>query len=281
MTSKPMNLWELMQKLRLEDVVDLSHLLTRFERLASSENGLDQEVIDKTKALIDRLMNPFYLEIGFEESVASIQRLKEALSSSNPLPSELKWKARNVFDIIKSEAEKRLIFLVPNNLKQFYNNDELLGKAVKNGYPSAIPDIKSAGNCIAFGNDTASVFHLMRVVELGLRAFSKHLGVKDVKISGKPGNEKYVPLAFSDWEKIIQAGQNKIDKINGSKRGPKRQKAQEFYLPLMMDFRAIKDAWRNHCMHTRAYYNSEDAMMIFSHVKRIMETLALNGITEV
>lgn len=57
-------------------------------------------------------------------------------------------------------------------------------------------------------------------------------------------------------------------------KGPEKQSLQEFYYPALQDIRAIRDAWRNHIMHTRADISPEDAIAIFGHVKRLLSTLA-------
>ena len=40
--------------------------------------------------------------------------------------------------------------------------------------------------------------------------------------------------------------------------------------------RGFRDAWRNHVMHTRAEYSREDASAVLSHVKRLLQTLAVH-----
>jgi hypothetical protein len=48
----------------------------------------------------------------------------------------------------------------------------------------------------------------------------------------------------------------------------------KFYYPVLQDIRGIREAWRNHVMHTRAEYSPEEAVAIFEHVRRIATTLA-------
>jgi hypothetical protein len=63
-------------------------------------------------------------------------------------------------------------------------------------------------------------------------------------------------------------------KIEKMKRGKSKQEAQEFYYPVLQEIKAVRDAWRNHLMHTRADYSAKDADAIFGHVMRLMCTLA-------
>jgi hypothetical protein len=159
----------------------------------------------------------------------------------------------------------------------FVDQPLLLGEAVASAFPSAVPDIKQAGSCLAAECNTAAVFHLMRAVEWGLRSLCSHFGIRRVrnkfKKSGKKGS--YVPIEYLEWERILDELQDRIDKrIQKLKRGPAKQEFQALYYPVLLDIRGIRDAWRNHVMHTRAEYNHEDADAILGHVKRLMATLA-------
>src|SRR4051794_4802873 len=49
---------------------------------------------------------------------------------------------------------------------------EIMGAEVKAAFPSAMPDVLEVGNCLAAECNTAAVFHLMRVAEVGLRALA-------------------------------------------------------------------------------------------------------------
>jgi hypothetical protein len=156
---------------------------------------------------------------------------------------------------------------------------DLLGPKVSECFPNASLDIVDAGNCVALGLGSASVFHLMHVVEWGLRAFAVHLGLLKVLIERK--TKKFIPLEFSQWEHILNQLPDKIDaKVNALSVGPSKQKAQVFYYPTLKEIRGFRDAWRNHLMHTRAAYTPEDAVAVFSHVEIFMKSLAEYGIRE-
>jgi hypothetical protein len=126
---------------------------------------------------------------------------------------------------------------------------------------------------------TAAVFHLMRVVEWGLRSFARHLGLLHVVADRKRG--KIVPIEYSQWEKILSQLHEKVDaKIDSMRAGPKKQAAQEFYYSALSDVGGFKDAWRNHVMHGRKQYKSADGIAVLGHVERFMKTLADHEICE-
>jgi hypothetical protein len=91
------------------------------------------------------------------------------------------------------------------------DNPNLMGPKVLSAFPAAKSDIIEAGNCLAAECHTACVFHLMRVVEWGLRAFCAHLGFRKLRITKKSGKTKLVPVDFLEWEKILDKLQGIVD----------------------------------------------------------------------
>lgn len=153
----------------------------------------------------------------------------------------------------------------------------LFGEDVKKSFPNAASDIQNAGDCIAVDLNTAAVFHLMHVVEWGLRALAVDVGLSDVVMNRKTG--KTAPLEYAEWERILDQLPEKIEaKIEAMPRGEAKQKAQEFYYSASSEIRGFKEAWRNHVMHTRRSYTREDALAVFSHVQRFMQSLAAYGV---
>jgi hypothetical protein len=182
---------------------------------------------------------------------------------------------RNAEESLMLELWPRKFVEIPKDYTEYLDNESLLGLNVRSAFKSAAPDIVEAGNCIAIDCGTAAVFHLMRVAEWGLRALCVHLKVLRIPKSKKPGEKRYTPLEYSQWERILTEAREAIEKKIGKMRaGPVRQEAQEFYYSLLQDLNGFKDAWRNHVMHTRATYTRKGAEDVYDHVKRFMALLA-------
>jgi hypothetical protein len=99
--------------------------------------------------------------------------------------------------------------------------------------------------------------------------------LNQVKRSRKSGKKTYVPLAYAEWEILLNQLHPKVEeRINKLKRNALKQAEQEFYYPMLQDIRAVRDAWRNHVMHTRAEYSWKESDAVFEHVRRIMTGLA-------
>jgi hypothetical protein len=167
---------------------------------------------------------------------------------------------------------------VASHLGKYVEQDALFGEVVADKFKRANADIKEAGNCLAVGAHTAAVFHLMRVTELGLRAFCFHLGFSEViekyDRTGQ-GHHEYRPIEYATWDKILGQLQRQIDgKLASIPDRKEKHEAQEFYVAIAQEIWALKEAWRNHVMHSRREYIHEDVFAVMAHVKRLMVLLA-------
>jgi hypothetical protein len=131
-------------------------------------------------------------------------------------------------------------------------------------FPSAKADAEAAVDCWALGHDTASVFHLMRVAEYGLRALARE---RKIKVAKKP-------LEWATWEDILSRLRKQIDLIGGWKAGAARSAALDFYRGALGEFEAFKDAYRNDVMHTRKAYDTHQALSVQAHVREFMDRLS-------
>jgi hypothetical protein len=189
---------------------------------------------------------------------------------------EYTTQAQVLREAIETDLRFRRFAYVPVNRAEQLDKIDSEWATVQSQFLSAKPDIRAAVECYALDRNTAAVFHAMRVVEWGLRALCASLGFRRLRQKfKKSGSVSYIPIEYSEWENILNQLQDRIDaKTRKIKRGPIKQQHQEFYYPVLQDIRAIRDAWRNHVMHTRQEYEAKDADAILGHVKRLMNTLA-------
>jgi len=158
-----------------------------------------------------------------------------------------------------SALSRRWLFLV-NPERVGYFKDPLVGwEKASAQFPRAIPDIEEAGKCLALERGTACVFHLMRVMELGLQDFATVLGVPR-GIMEKP------------WGSIL----GNVDKAIAGL--PSTSPAEKAYRndcsEAAVHLRHVKDAWRNDVMHPRESYTPEQAQEVFVSVRPFMNSLA-------
>ena len=178
-----------------------------------------------------------------------------------------------VIHALTADLWKRQFVMVDTDYVSAIENENWLGETVATAFSTAKLDIREAGNCFAAECPTAAVFHLMRVMEWGLRALAADVGL--LKVLKDRRKRKYVPLPWSEWEHILNQLSGKVDdKLAKMKPGPKKQEMQQFYYPAIQDIKGVRDAWRNHVMHTRSEYTLLDAKAIKDHVQRLMTNLA-------
>ena len=167
---------------------------------------------------------------------------------------------------LENELRAHKFAIIDRKGWEYFEADALFDELVDANFPSAKSDIKASGNCIAADLNTAAVYHLMCVVEIGLRGLASHLKVRAVKMR--------VPIEQGTWEEIITTLEKKLELLGQTTRSKKRQAELDFYNELLKEFRSIKDLWRNKVMHARVSYDAHQAQSAFDHVKAFMQRLA-------
>jgi hypothetical protein len=277
------SLWDIMNEFKAENICRRAANFTLFEGeflkcgtqpfMAFAQHGIN---------FIGQLVHAGHDCEALEmlDAVEALNRIQVHVSPDPPnVPpnaSVFAMEARHATEILVAEFAKRKFLFVRPEFAQYMNQDAPFGSAVEKAFPSARFDIKEAGNCLAVEHGTAAVFHLMRAVEWALRALCVDLGFQRVRTKNKKtGKVTYIPLGWSDWETLLNQLESRVnDRIAKAKRGPKKQLYQEFYQPALQEIKGMKDAWRNHVMHTRREYTAKEADAVFEHVRRLMAKLA-------
>ena len=201
-------------------------------------------------------------KLGLESSqdtAVKLQKVGERVGSTWGEFAELgkEFRGRLIDDM------KRTLFLaVSSGDAKLYLAVLPFGKEVGRAFPSADFDIWEATKCLALDRHTACVFHLMRVMELGLHALGKSLNDPTLD-----------PKTNPSWFKILDRCSKELKKPL-AQRSPEWQADEPFYSGVAARLMAVKDAWRNETMHVKAEYNEEEARDILNHVKAFMSHLA-------
>ena len=167
--------------------------------------------------------------------------------------------------IANKELKQKAFFYIPPERMRFWPKQAepfAFGKKVFENFHSTTFDANSAAFCLAATFSTACVFHLMRVLEIGLAVLGKQFGVS---------------LAHTNWQPAIDQIESKIREMHKDpvwKVMSDCKEQQEFYAQAASHLAIAKDAWRNYTMHARAKYNDDEAELIFLNVKAFMQQLA-------
>jgi hypothetical protein len=126
-------------------------------------------------------------------------------------------------------------------------------------------ELDEAAKCLALGRSTASVFHLMRLMEIGIRAAARCLGIPD-------------PIKDADrnWGRVLDKIKGELDGRVASKsvRRWTNAKDKELFARVYASLDAVRVAWRNPTMHVENKYTPDEAEHIFLTVRGFMKTLA-------
>jgi hypothetical protein len=156
-------------------------------------------------------------------------------------------------ETIRRELQTVNFFYMPSKQARFYRQNELFGSKVAAKFPSLEFDIIEAGNCFAMGRSTACVFHLMRIMEVGVQKFGSMLGV--------------ALASQKNWQNILDETNKAIKTL------PKTPDAVVLS-QIAAHLYNVKVAWRNQVMHPHDKYTLDEAEDLIGHVKAFMKALA-------
>jgi len=160
---------------------------------------------------------------------------------------------RELDNTIRREMQSCVFFHMSSERVGYYNQRQPFGARVAVRLPSLEYDITEAGTCYAMGRGTACVFHLMRVMEVGVQRFGAKLGVPLVE-------EK-------NWQAIL-------DQINKAIKALSPSDAETVAMSqIAAHLYNVKVAWRNPVMHPHDKYTLEEAKDVYAHLKAFMASL--------
>lgn len=163
---------------------------------------------------------------------------------------------------LKNEAKSKSYYLLESTKANLYEPTEpLFGAKFEAQFPSCALDLTGAAQCRALGQYTPAVFHLMRIMEHGLRAVSQCLGAPAV-ISGSARNWG---VMLVEIEKTLKARMT---------AGTLGSADREFIESMHTSLDSVRRAWRNPTMHIGNSYTSQEAEQIYVVVKGFMVELA-------
>ena len=167
---------------------------------------------------------------------------------------------------IEDDFSHHLLFAIPRSDSRYYEQRGSLFDthkvSVSTAFLSVLDDIEEAGKCYATDRSTACVFHLMHVVECGLRVLGKALNDPTLD-----------PKTNPSWEKILSRCNKELEKPY-DKRSPEWATKNQFFSEATANLRAVKDAWRNPSIHIEKKYDSDEALDVLNAVGAFMRQLA-------
>lgn len=203
-------------------------------------------------------MVAYCVELGLTASAASCRKLLLAEQSGAVSLDQLRDLGLELYGRMRDELDASSVFYLDAEQARLYTQPHPFGNEVADKFPQAIVDVEEAAKCLALDRGTACVFHLMRVLEVGLQSYGTKLG-----------------LGFADmknWQKILNDVGGKMKSL------PQSTRAEKEYLgrcqAIHAHLQAVKDAWRNDVMHPLASHTPEQARDVWTHTGSFMRSLA-------
>jgi hypothetical protein len=271
-----------MLKFQAEHFCRASSLLGQFYmdvKNGKSPVGMSWEVIASELGLMEKLC----VDLSLTATLAQIRRVKKLWFEGNIERVGIQFFAQQVIEIqtrLNDElAAEMIVILKPRNAEYFtaFSPDtgnlpatelEQTWVPVFKAFPSIKYDTLESLKSYALGRNTAAVFHLMRVLEIGLGTLGSVFGVS---------------LAHTNWGPAIDQIESKIRDMHKDpvwKALPDCKDQQEFYSQSASHFGVLKDAWRNYTAHARGKYDEQEASDVMTSVRAFMQKLTDHGLHE-
>lgn len=203
-------------------------------------------------------------DIGAEFTLLTVRKFINELDGKPLKVSHLKSRVEDINLRINDELSRAKFFLVETHPEYLDPAAPLFGEDVANKFASAAFDIEEAGRCLALGLTTASVFHLMRVLEIGLKASSSCLKIPS-SFNGADRN----------WGAMLRKMKDEVERRNKA-TPPAWQRVDDknFIEEIYASLDAVRNVWRNSTMHVEKKYKPDEAEHILVAVKGFMRKLA-------
>jgi len=191
---------------------------------------------------------------------------KDALTGRDP-PSfeELENGIRDISTSLRRELKLvTLLTLEPREQYYFLPREPLFGADYSARFSGGgVFDLDEAAKCLALGRSTAAAFHLLRVIETGIRAMAKCLQIPDPLM--QPGH-RWDSILVKIWDEGIA---RKWPTVPSRSHGD-----GALFETLHARLGAVQAAWRSHALRVENKYTDDEVQQIFGVARAFMMALA-------
>lgn len=194
-------------------------------------------------------------EFGLPLSAMQADRLARGLSSGAMLDAGRASRSfEELMSRVSDEFRAHLLFQIDAQKASYYAKQDPFGPEVTARFPEVGHDLDEAYKCYALDRYTAAVFHVMRVLEVGVRRLGDDLGIpKAPRLT---------------WGNLTRKCHEKLKVMPQGKEKEKRREA-------VNHLDGVREVWRNTTMHPRpSAYTEDEATDIIHNAKALMVSLA-------
>lgn len=191
-----------------------------------------------------------------------IQRMMGALPSWQEIANQLTI----LHEAHEDDTEELFIYVYPAPKADLLRNLQKHWDVAFDAFPSIEEEVEAGVDCFALEHNTACVFHMCRVAEIGLRAVGQEMGVTVVKRGS--------PIEWATWGQVFQKAQPHVEEVRKKPNGPKKDAALAFYDPIISDLRAMQSLYRDNTMHLRERYDPGEAYTAIYRTHELMTKIS-------
>ena len=255
-----------------QDFLNIARTMGWMEQMADANKlnpAFDKPLSDDLRSQYKNTLPDFDFmcrHVHLDSACDQIARMLEQLDNEDLTERGFFQAHTELHHRIEDDFSHHLLFAVPRSDSRYYEQRGTLFDthkvSVSKASQSVLDDIEEAGKCYATDRSTACVFHLMHVMECGLRVLGKELNDPTMN-----------PKTNPSWEKILGKCNKEPEKPYGS-RSPEWATKNQFFSEAIANLRAVKDAWRNPSIHIEKKYDSDEALDVLNAVGAFMRQLA-------
>ena len=200
--------------------------------------------------------------LGAQITIMAVDEMNASLANTYVTYETIANGYKDINHTLRRElTQVTLLSLSADDRKWFEPPEPLFGGDFEWMYPSGVFELDEAAKCLALGRPTAAVFHLMRIMEIGIRAIARCLQIPDPL---KP--------AERNWGVVIKEVRTGIDK-KWPTAADRMVGDGDLFEALLASLDAVKNPWRNATMHVENKYTDDEAKHIFVAVEGFMKKL--------
>jgi hypothetical protein len=219
-----------------------------------------QELSDSLGVISETCLN-----LGLKLSVNQANLICEHIHSGTYTADLLQNELQQLHTRIYEELQGELFLYVPKDKADLAVQDYWRDPEIERAFPSTLHEFIRAGCCFAYDEPTACVFHLMRIVDTGLKATARSLGI----VYDSRG-----------WSSIGQEIHKRMEQ-KYSLKTDEWKRSEPLYANILTDIQAIAKAHRNEVIHRiECIYNDREAHELIILVRGFIRHLAKGGIRE-
>jgi hypothetical protein len=177
-------------------------------------------------------------------------------------PKDLEQRVFLLRERIDDELDSLNFFILEFSHREYLEDDEQFGSAVKLAFPDTTWDIREANQCFAFERYTACGYHLMRVLDHGLKEIALRFDVT---------------YDHRNWENVLKDIKTANDKMHENPKWncyANWRDHHEFYAKAIGYLNIEKIGWRNPLAHSRITLYQPDAELVMANVRAFMVQLS-------